>query len=188
MYREDPEERKAKQAAEYEEKLVGHLISRYGLSSYKSWLRKQSQQQTGSSLLTMNSFLDSFGQFPVYMAVTKIGGLIKNCALDKLYNKMSTRKMIEAYVTMRDELVPDYYQDYPFALVFPWPYIPKGMVLHDKGIDIEVLPEGLKKPCVRLVWTLSKRKQRYGKYLVLEPVDQFLAGIRWEPTSPNASD
>lgn len=183
LFKEEPEDRKARQEAEYEERLVGHLLSRYGLSSYKNWLRKQNNA-SGTSVLTLPPFLEHFGQFPVYLSVAKIPGVTKNCTVDKLFNKMSTRKIVDVYATMRDELVPEHYQDYPFALVFPWPYIPKGMVLHDKSVTLDELPVGLKKPCVRLVWTLSKRKQRYGKYLVLEPLDQLLAAITWEPTSP----
>jgi hypothetical protein len=184
FYQEDPEQNRLRQESEYEEKLVGHLLTKYGLGSYKAWLRKQATHKYGDTHLRLSDLVEYFGQFPVYMAVTKIPGLTKNCTVDKLFNKMPTRKMVEIYTAMRDELVPEEYQDMPFALAFPWPYIPKGFVLHDKAVTIDEIIPGLSKPCVRMIWTLSKRKQRYGKYLVLEPIDQFVAGIKWEPVSP----
>jgi hypothetical protein len=185
---EDPDEKRARQEAEYEEKLVGHLMAHYKLSSYKSYLRKEIARRFGTSRLMLSEFLNQFNNFPVYMAVAKIPGLIKTCTVDMLYNKFSTRKMVERYTELRDEIVPEEYVDLPFALAFPWPYIAKGMVLHDKHVAIDEILPGLDKPCVRMIWTLSKRKQRYGQYLVMEPMDQFLAGLNWEPKSPYPED
>lgn len=174
FYQENPEDKRNRQENEYEEKLTGHLLARYGLSSRKAELRKQCQRVYGDSRLKVAEFVNLF-EFPVDLTVTRIPGTVRNCALDKLFNKISTRKLVEHYFEARQESQ----SEKPFALVTPWTYIPKGMVLHEKSVAIDALPEGLTKPCVRMIWTLPKSKQKYGRYLVLEPVDSFLAGLNW---------
>lgn len=175
FYQEQPEDKRNRQIAQYEEKLTSHLLTRYGLASYKSELRRAAQRAYDDSRLKVGLFIDRFN-YPVQIGVTRMP-LGKSCTLDKLYNKISTRKIIDEYFLQRDES-PD--QDKPYALILPWRYIPKGMVIHERNAIIDELPEGLTRPCVRMIWTLPKRKQKRGKYLVLEPLDQFLAGVDWK--------
>lgn len=180
FFKEEPEDRRAHQEQQYEEKLVGHLLSYYKLSSYKSYMRNQAQKRFGKTGLRLDLFVDMFGYYPVRLGVAKIPGTVKNCTVDRLFNKMSTRKIVEHYLTALEEQ-PDDGQQRPFALVFPWTFIPKGMVLHNRRVTIDEHISGLKKPCVRITWTLPAKKRRHGAYLTFEPLDQFLATIAWEP-------
>lgn len=193
MFKPDPEDDHNRQEVEYEEKLVGHLLTYYGLAAYKSMLRQKGQREFGATNLRLSVFLDMFGTYPAILTVAKIRGLARNCTIDKLFNNMPTRKLIEQYLLLRNESCSaetGYYDETspyytgPFAMVVPWPYIPKGMVVHDKAVPIDECPSGLKKPCVRLIWTLSKKYQKHGKYLVIEPLDQFLASFSWTPELP----
>lgn len=181
FYKPDPEDDRRQKEKQYEEKLVSHLLAKYGLSSYKAKLRNQARSLYGDIGLRLSMFVDAFGAFPVNMAVCRIPGTVKNCALDKLFNKISSRKVVEHYFTCLDELEDP--QQRPLALVFPWTYIPKGMVLHNHPVAIDEPMTGLTKPVVRLIWTLPQRRQKQGTYLVLEPLDQFLAQLNWTPTT-----
>jgi hypothetical protein len=174
FYQEQPEDKRNRQESQYEEKLTSHLLTRYGLASYKSKLRQLAQKTYDDSRLKVGLFVEMF-DYPVQLGVVKMP-VVKSCSLDKLYNRISTRKIIEHYFLARDESQ----SDKPFALVVPWTYIPKGMVIHERNVVIDELPSGLLKPCVRMIWTLPKKKQKRGKYLVLEPLDQFLSGIDWK--------
>jgi hypothetical protein len=178
MYRETPEERRAAREAEYEEKLVAKLISRYGLSRFKSRLRTTAQKALGTSLLKFSIFSDMFESFPVRLAVARLPNNFKDFNLSLLFSKISTRKIIEHYFALRDELQDDG-TDKPLALVMPWPKVPKGLVIHTRELITDELPSDVDKPCVRLVWTLNKRRRKYGARLIVEPFDQFLSGLNW---------
>lgn len=177
MYDESPEDRKARRRDEYEERLVGQLISRYGLSKFKGALRRQAQQDFGTARLTMYAFMEHFG-FPIHLSVDRFGHIAKECTVDKLFNNFSTRRMTKTWFELREEAVEN---DKAFGLVMPWPYVSKGMVLHDYPVvHDELLPE-LKKPLVRVTWTLPKSKRKFGDYLTLEPIDQLLTSLNWKP-------
>jgi hypothetical protein len=177
FFKEEPEDKRNRQEVAYDEKLTGHMLARYGLSSHKSALRRVCHEVYQDNRLRIEQFVQMFN-YPVNMRVAKIPGTVRNCTLDRLYNHISTRKLIEHYFTVRSEIEDE--QGRSFALVTPWTYIPKGMVLHERSVIVDELPIGLKKPCVRMIWTLPKRQQKRGKYLVLEPLDQFLAGFDWK--------
>lgn len=182
FFREEPEDIRARQEYEYEEKVVGHMLAYYGLSSAKSTIRNLTLKATGQLRLSFAGFTEHFADFPVHMGVTKQPGLAKQCRIDRLFNKVSTRKVVEHYLLYKEEL--DNEDGKPVALVFPWVHIPKGMVLHNKHIDISSVPDKLKKPCVRLVWSLSDRlKKKHGDHLTFEPLDQFLASLAWLPSA-----
>jgi hypothetical protein len=167
FFRENPDDDQAYKEKKYEEKLVSHLMAMYGLAGHKSKLRQECRRRFGDTNLRLSVFVDFFGSFPVNMSVCRIPGTVKNCALDKLFNKITSRKVTEKYMTLLDELEDP--QQRPLALVFPWTFIPKGMVLHNRQVPVDQSLTGLKKPVVRLIWTLPEKKQKkHGNYLVME--------------------
>jgi hypothetical protein len=185
-------ETEANRAAQYEDKTVGHLLYRFHISRYKARLLMEAQRRIGKSVLSLPIFFEHFPTFPYYLTAAQIPFIERECTVRRLFNSMSTRPMIRRYEDFVDEsLIPDCFIDKPLGLVFPWPHIEHGLIVHDGAVDFDTKPPVNTKPMVRMIWTLSEQKRKWmdkhqgwpTPYLTIEPFEQFLTGLAWEFSS-----
>jgi hypothetical protein len=181
---ESPEERQARRQGAYDDKLAAYLLGRYQLTSHKGDMLRETHAVSGAYRLTLNQFVDRFN-FPVFLASDVIEWHSKNLTIATLFNNFTTRKIVKLYDELAEEAVPDEYADAPFGLVFAWTKVSRGLILHNAVSDISMPPLDLKKPCVRVIWTPTERTRRVAgtSYLTVEPLEQFLAALDWEPSS-----
>lgn len=176
--------------ARYEDRIVSYLTYRYNLSRYKSTLLTAAQRRFGRPQLLLSVFLDQFPTFPVFLASAKIPYIQEDCSMGRLLLRMSTRKIIQRYQqTIEEDLVPEAFQGKPFGLVFPWPRVEHGLILHDRPVDFQALPTSTTKPTVRIVWTLPRQKRTWMNkrchyptpHLTIERLEQFVDNLSWSP-------
>jgi len=182
------------QEAQYEDKAIGYVLYRFHLSRYKPRLLTEAQHRFGKMALTSALFLDNFPTFPFFLTTARIPYVEKDWTVRKLFNSMSTRQAVKRYEEIVSEgLVPAEFRDKPLGLIFPWPHIDHGLILHDGITDFEAKPAAGAKPTVRLVWTLSEQKRKWmdeqqgwpTPYLIIETFEQFLNNVIWEPPAGN---
>lgn len=169
------EEIKGFQEGRYEEGIVAHLLTVYKLTKHKWPLLQEQRNTSGHARLTLYQFHQRFPDFPAYLAACRIPHVVKNCSLDKLFNKFADRDIMQRYETML-ESIPQAFQRHTHGLVFHWPYVSRGLILHDG--EVTVGEEG-----VRMLIRLKKRK----RVLCLEPFPQFLASSPQDHWSPEDS-
>lgn len=159
--------------AAYEEKVVGYLLSKYKIASVKQELLRAQYSATGIRQLTLMQFFNRFGNFPIYLQSGLIPYISSDCAVDKLFNRFTTRKIVNMYDEL-DDSVPEEFEAWPRGLVTNWTYISRGLVLHNMAPDME--SKG-----VRMVWSDGGTKKKHAKHFTLEPLPQLLDNLAWEP-------
>lgn len=178
------------QEAQYEDKAIGYILYKFRLSRYKPRLLTESQHRFGRMALSAPLFLEFFPTFPFFVTAARVPYIEKDCTVRRLFNSISTRQVVKRYEQIIEEgLVPEVFRDKPIGLLFPWPHIDHGLILHDGVLDFEAKPAVGEKPTVRLVWTLPEQKRRWMSerqgwptpYLVIEPFEQFLSNVVWDP-------
>jgi hypothetical protein len=179
----------ASSEAKYEDKVVSYLLYRFHISRHKSQLLTEAQRRFGRAMLSLPIFFERFPSFPVYLTVAQIPFIERECTVRKLFNSFSTRQMVKKYEEFIDEqLLPLEFGDKPLGLVFPWPHIEHGLILHDSFVDFTAKPQPNTKPQVRMVWTLSEQKRKWmdkhqgcaTPYITVEPFEQFLGNLEWQ--------
>lgn len=182
-------DRSEQRDAQYEDKVVGHLLYRFHLSRFKAQLLMDWQRHCGKAALALPAFFRRFPTFPIYLTALQIPFIERECTVRRLFNSMSTRPMVKRYEEFVSEgLIPEDFADKALGLVFPWPHIDHGLILHDGLVDIENKPAAGTRPQVRLIWTLPEQKRKWMKthqgwptpYLTIEPFEQFIGNLTWE--------
>lgn len=147
--------------AAFEEKTVKYLLSRYGLTKAKWELLETQKKLTGGYKLTLYQFHEYFGSFPAYLVAAKIKDIAKDCTIQKMFKRFMARKIIKYYKDLR-ETVPDEYRGRLYGMVFYFPYMSRGLILHNGDEHHDG---------VKVVWQDGNRS------LCVEPFDQFLDSL-----------
>ena len=142
----------------FEDELVSYLLGRYGLRDSKWDILEAQKKSTGGYQLTLYQFQELFGSFPPYLVSTKIKGIAKDLTIRGLCQKFMARKIIKRYKELR-ETVPLEYRGKLYGMVFNYPYITRGLILHNGDSHHDG---------VKIVWSDGP------KQLCIEPFDQFL--------------
>lgn len=182
-FNESPEERQSRRQGAYADRMVNFMLSRYKLTRFRTTMQAAARSSTGNYRLTLDQFAKTFN-FPVYLFADVIPWVTRDMTLDKLFNHFTKRKILTRYEELSSEFTPEEYDGMPSGLIFKWPKISRGLILHNRVTDISEPPSGLTRPCVRMIWSPTTRTRRNiagTRYLTLEPLEQFLAGVNWEP-------
>jgi len=165
--------------ASLDQKLASWMLAFYSVRSAKPAVAAVSRH--GGGQVTLDSFIRYF-DFPMYLTTAWVPYLLSDIPTVSLFNNFPSRKLVKAFDANLEE-IPQEYAEHPFGIIVQLKGISRGLVLHDwQYNDFEESPEGLKKPCVRMVWTRKKGNQsEVPGFLVLEPFEQMLRSIRWSP-------
>jgi hypothetical protein len=155
------EEQAGIEEAAFEEKTVKYLLSHYGLAKSKWELLETQKKLTGGYNLTLHQFQEHFGSFPVYLVSAKIKDIAKDFTLLKVFKTFMARKIIKHYKDLR-ETVPEEYRGRPYGMVFYFPYMSRGLILHNGDEQHDG---------VKIIWSDGPRR------LCVEPFDQFLDAL-----------
>jgi len=112
----------AKDAQKYEDTVVAHLCSRYGLGPGV----RQRLRQRGDGVLRLRMFHDEFPTFPMILAAHRWRKVHLGCRVVDLFSNFPTRKFVEEW--RRACLAHGGGIDGHFGLVFHWPYL-RGQLL-----------------------------------------------------------
>lgn len=168
----------------FEHTVTKYLLQFYKLQKYKSEVEAVRDHKTGESGLSIAGFFARFPDFPVYLITDRLPYIHHDLQVAALFKSMQRRRIVQRFDDLVSDEVPEDYSDGNVGVVFSYPPISRGMILHNASESVtDYVKYAADKPCVRLIWPLSgKREQRYGPLLVLEPFQQFLSGLRdWEP-------
>ena len=179
-FRADIEQLRGEQTNAYEEKIVGYLLSRFKLTKHKVTLLHKQRELTGSARLTLGQFDNEFPDFPTYLAVAKIPYIAKDGKVDKLFNRFPSRKMVSRYEELVESIPEEY--DGQFGLIMPWPYVSRGVILHNDQVSV---PDH---PGIRIVWTRKGKARKFAPYMILEPLPQYLDTLRWQQKEGSDDD
>ena len=167
----------ARDEQQYEETVVAHLCSRYGLGVGA----RRRMSERGEGHLTLRIFHDEFPTFPTILIAKRWRQIREQCRISDLFGNFRSRKFVKEWKQARDTYSGGI--DGHFGLVFYWPYLkgqllPRegekparehggsvGLVLHDGAINWDV-------PGVRVVCVSP-----FGGRYVLEPLSVLLGEI-----------
>ena len=174
-------------AARFEEQVVNHLFSHYGLAtSLRTKMRNEYKERFGNPLLTLTAFNEEFTDFPIHLFAAKIPKMRADCEFHRLAALFDKLKFAKLFQEMREGL-PDGVETY--GLVLHLPYVKRtgqqsleqvstsAVVLHNRTPQF-YLPGG------RFVHLLEED----GELLYLEKLSLLLDTIdaestqgRWQP-------
>ena len=150
----------------FEDRCVRYVLGHYGLASYRKKLIARQRELNGNRNLSFYQFMEEFGDFPVYLAASKIRNITQDCTIENLFNRFRTRQFVKRYEELA-ETIPDEHQAKPFGLIVAWPKLNRGLILHDTVADIQ--NNGF-----RMFW-------RHGrKTLCIESFKKFLEALTWD--------
>lgn len=140
----------------------GHMIQRF-------------KERTGEPRLSLYEFHATYPTFPVFFQAYWCGKLTRSLTVSSLFTNFVGQPFTRAYERMQDEVPDDIASQYNLALVFHWPHVAHGLVLHSQ-------------PPTEAVGTQMTWLGKDGRQRTLEPLTTLLAGIdrasehgRWQP-------
>lgn len=168
----------------FDHTVAKYLLQFYKLQRFTREVEETSAANTGEKKLSVQAFLDRFPDFPLWLFTHRLPFIHHDLRLDRLLKAIQQRRIVEKYEELVDDQLPDFGDDTLAGLIFAYPPVGRGMVLHnDPAVVTECVTYAKNKPCVRFVWPLSgKRARKFGPALVMEPLQQLLAyHSSWEP-------
>lgn len=163
-----PGERQALAQLGWEEAMVSRILRLYGREALTAPIRRACEEKTGHYRLLFLWFADRFPDFPVWLVFRKVRYLHK-LTMEDFLKRFSKTPIFDAWLEAQ-EVVPEAWQEEerPVGLVFEY--------LH--GMGAAILTD-----CERLLGEDNTRivKNFRGKNLYLEPLDQFLEALAWQP-------
>jgi len=144
----------------FEHEVVQTIISKYGLTAYKVDLMDKETR-----MYNLDKFSSRFPEFPLYLFSSYIPGLTKSEMVAKMFNNFEKCPFVTTFKDALEEQVPDEFRNYPCGLIFNYPRVPKGMILHSKAIEVT-------KPGTRLVFS-----QDNGTVLTLQTFTSLLEDV-----------
>ena len=160
----------------YDEKTVRMLLKRYRISDeHKFAMWKESDRRLGTKRLTLELFLEFFPTFPMILRTERFSRITKKVSVADLFAEFGKTILVRMYETNYKHCVPNI-NPKPFGLVFDWPHVRGGLVIHNHPIDTRV--DG-----TRLLWT-SKNGQLVVETLnvLLDTLDSEVPGGKgWQP-------
>jgi hypothetical protein len=156
----NPEAYTASKQAKYEGRIVKELLQRYELTDLTWMLLKEGKRSRRKPALLLEHFHARFPDFPIHLRAYIINKVSDVYPLYKLFKRLTTLPLYEEYRDLVDS-VRSRTESRSVGVVFPWPYIKHGLVLHNHPISTKV--QG-----ARMFWVLPEGQ------LVLEPLDVLL--------------
>jgi len=173
LHHETMEEAQHRRESSFEEKIIRKILGDNRMASAKVPLMREQYNAHTNRRLTFFNFHNMFPSFPVYLLAADVPYVYKDCSVEKLFNRFSTRPFVSRYLELAEEEIPEEFEGHYTGMVFPFKGVTRGLILHDKAPDLTVKPKGYKQSCVRMIWTIPGATD----YMVLEPFDLFLKSI-----------
>jgi hypothetical protein len=150
----------------FEAGVVEHLCKHFRLpSKAKSAMRSQFGARTGEYRLTLDAFYEQFPACPVYFVARVFRKVAMKSTVSRLLSRFLEQAFTKAFAGLDDDVPVDIQDSHAIALVFPWPYLPDGMVLHNRTRENDTAGG-------RFTWVSAT-----GAYLTMEPMSVFLKTI-----------
>ena len=162
-----PTKAKAERGQGNEHKAVAHLMAHYGLHKMQKSMIYDCKREGLPERLSFVDFHCIYPSFPVYLVTNSIPWLWKDITITGLLGKTTTRKLVNEYLTQREEYKPAEY--ICFGMIVPWVGISKGLIIHDNYMGLPDVPG-----TASFVWFHAD-----GDILTLEPFSQFLKLTEW---------
>jgi len=170
-----PELRRATEF-DFAEEVVKLLLKRYRISKeHRLAMLEESERRFGTRHLSLDLFLKFFPTFPMVLQCVYIWQIAKRISIADLFGNFGRTPLVQFYEEFYKTAVEDT-DSRSFGLVFNWPHVRGGLVLHNHVIDTRV--DG-----TRLLWT-SQNRQLVVETLgvVLDTLDSEVAGGKgWQP-------
>jgi hypothetical protein len=171
-----PGERDARAVGEFEQDVVNHLFRHFRLESFlKSHVIEWTYTVVGVRQLSLPGFDKVFPSFPMQLQVQKFRHLPEHLTVSRFFSDLRSQPFIKAYRRLLKE-APEDVREKPIGLVFHWPFLRGGLVIHDQEPDLNV-------PGVRVFWTCE-----HNRTFTIEPltlllltIDRLSSGGRWSP-------
>jgi len=157
----------ARREERFEEKCVRYVLGEFGMAGHRHKLADRQFRLNGHKGLSFFQFSEEFGDFPVYLAATKIPYIVKDCTIENLFNRFRTRRFVKRYEELADT-IPEEHQHKPFGMIVAWPKLNRGLILHDAVVNMN--DNGF-----RMFWKHGK------KSLCIEPFKKFIEAMQWDP-------
>lgn len=155
------------------------LFQHFGLpAQIKRELERTCMERTGEHGLLLEDFHDRVLDLPIWLVRGRFRKLPKTLTISTMFNSFSSQPFVTAYQDLYAGLDEGLVASRTFGLVHPWPYIPQGMVLHNRPPELLV-------PGVRMQCVIGTKKKR--EILTWEPLVNLLhaidadAGGKWRP-------
>lgn len=151
-------------ARQHEDEIVRSLLAKLKLQKIGRELAKHQATIDGNFRATLDGFCSRFAEFPLYLQTSVIQGVGAKESVSRLFLRFGDTSIVKAYdeIASRSTL-----ERRPVGMIFPWPHMPLGMILHNCG--------NCNHDGVKLVW------QRSDDFLVLEPWASFMHSLDWRP-------
>lgn len=151
----------------FEHSLVDYLLKKFGMSRWRGELLQLRRTRIDDSLLQLQDFCYTFTDFPMYLGSRVIPHIAKKNPFSRFFLGFETTQLVQKYDEFLDSMSDE---GRPLGLVFRWPNVPHGMLLHNGVIDHA--EDGAK-----LVWC------RESDQLTLQPFSLFVRSVQtWRPT------
>lgn len=159
---------RADEAVRYEEDLVHRLLTRFSLQRVKHDLLQASIASTGMNRLTLDGFCVHFSDFPYYLGARIIRKVSERVTPSRLFKAFGTTELVKQYGDLLDAAEFEA-QARSIGMVFPWPNLPPGLIMHNETFDTST-------PGVRLYCSAGADS------MTIEPYQLWLANLNWRPS------
>lgn len=154
-------------AESYERQCVELLLNKFGLTGMRQQLLTRCQENCGRRELRLLEFCDAVLGFPFFLAA-RVPQKVKRVGIFEFFKDFKKRELYRFFQEAAEDC-PAEFRSRSLAVIVKWPYVPKGLVIHERHYS--------GRNGMRLVFVDGRREY------VVEPLEQFLAGVaaNWEP-------
>lgn len=155
----------------YEEQVVKFLLRRFDLLPWKRDLLALTRETEGASRLRLAAFNQIFNTFPVFLQARHIRKLTEKVLVRTLFANFSNLPFVSEYSEFHDSFRELARQDHKaVGLIFKWPYLPGGLVIHNIQIELDKTGTRMIRVCRREDGTVLR--------LVLEDLSSFCNALQ----------